>query len=460
MYTAKLVTLKDIFTIPGKDRIVAATMNELGDTKVIISKEYPLTDTYIYFPPDVRLSMEFCEANDLIIRKDSSGKKIGGGYFDDNCRVRAQKFGGVRSEGIVVPLTFLEYLRPQHERVLNNILLESPGYTFDRLGSTKVCEKYTVRRANHRPSKFDVYMDKLDNSRFYRIVPYIRKVRYELLAAKRNIKDFRDSFDPYSYNKFFPRHDDTDALKHHLSQLPINTEVTITEKVHGTSAQTGKVLDPSVKGTLLRYMFGKDVYRFQVSTRNVVLKTGQVCDYYKDAFRWECAKKFENILDGEQFSYEIVGFTNNGRPIMEPQPLSKIKRDVNIKDYSDPMIYTYGCEEGQCDIYVYKYSKMVDGKMQIQTWDETVRRCKELELKTVPELDRFIYDGNVDTLLKRLDKFMANDTLLPSSIDKRHITEGVVLRFNNEPWNVLKHKSWMFGVLEGFNKDLGIEDVN
>lgn len=89
MYTAKLVTIKESFTIPGKDRIIAVTLNEIEDTKVIISKDYSLTDTYIYFPKDVRLSLEFCQKNNLLIQKDLNGKKIGGGYFDENCRVRA-----------------------------------------------------------------------------------------------------------------------------------------------------------------------------------------------------------------------------------------------------------------------------------------------------------------------------------------------------------------------------------
>ena len=38
MYTAKLVTIKESFSIPGKDRIIAVTLNEIEDTKVISAK--------------------------------------------------------------------------------------------------------------------------------------------------------------------------------------------------------------------------------------------------------------------------------------------------------------------------------------------------------------------------------------------------------------------------------------
>jgi hypothetical protein len=57
---------------------------------------------------------------------------------------------------------------------------------------------------------------------------------------------------------------------------------------------------------------------------------------------------------------------------------------------------------------------------------------------------------------------MADEKLTPSTIDKRHITEGVVLRFvtDSTEFKVLKHKSFWFGVLEGYIKDSGIEDDN
>ena len=462
MYTAKLVTIKESFTIPGKDRIIAVTLNEIEDTKVIISKDYSLTDTYIYFPKDVRLSLEFCQKNNLLIQKDLNGKKIGGGYFDENCRVRAQKFGGVRSEGIIVPLHFLDYLKDSHGRMLEALKKESPGHTFDRFGSYRICEKYLVKKHNYRASRFDIFLDKLDNSRFYKLVPYFRAARKNIYLVKKAYRDFRESFDAYSYRKDFPRHTDTEALKFHMRNIPAGTRIIVTEKLHGTSGQVGKIVDPSLKSRLRRLLTGKSEYKLQVGTRNVVLKEGENCSFYKDAFRWNCAEKFKNIDNGELFSKEIVGYASNGRPLMTEQSLSSIKRDVSTKGFKDPMVYSYGCEEGECDVYVYKYSKLVNGEMVVQSWEDTVRRCKELGVKTVPQLDSFIYDGNPDNLLKRLAPFMADEKLTTSTIDKRHITEGVVLRFvtDNNEFKVLKHKSFWFGVLEGYIKDSGIEDDN
>ena len=462
MYTAKLATIKESFTIPGKDRIIAVTLNEIEDTKVIISKDYSLTDTYIYFPKDVRLSLEFCQKNNLLIQKDLNGKKIGGGYFDENCRVRAQKFGGVRSEGIIVPLHFLDYLKDSHGRMLEALKKESPGHTFDRFGSYRICEKYLVKKHNYRASRFDIFLDKLDNSRFYKLVPYFRAARKNIYIVKKAYRDFRESFDAYSYRKDFPRHTDTEALKFHMRNIPAGTRIIVTEKLHGTSGQVGKIVDPSLKSRLRRLLTGKSEYKLQVGTRNVVLQEGENCAFYKDPFRWKCAEKFKNIEDGELFSKEIVGYDTNGKPLMSPQSLSSIKRDISIKGFKDPMIYSYGCEEGECDVYVYKYSKMINGEMVVQSWEETIRRCKELGIKTVPQLDDFIYDGNPSNLLERLAPWMADEKLTTSTIDNRHITEGVVLRFvtDENSFKVYKHKSFWFFVLEGILKDNGIEDDN
>jgi hypothetical protein len=105
---------------------------------------------------------------------------------------------------------------------------------------------------------------------------------------------------------------------------------------------------------------------------------------------------------------------------------------------------------------------MVNGEMVVQSWEETIRRCKELGIKTVPQLDDFIYDGNPSNLLERLAPWMADEKLTTSTIDNRHITEGVVLRFvtDENSFKVYKHKSFWFFVLEGILKDNGIEDDN
>lgn len=311
-----------------------------------------------------------------------------------------------------------------------------------------------------------------EHDRLYILVPVINKVENLYWNIRDKIEDLKSMMDVFSYNNNFQRHPDTDQLRENVKRIPVGSLIIITEKLHGTSARTSLLPDISFEGRL-RSLFSKErAHKFYVGTRNVVLKYNQTDPYYKgEIFRWKVANKFTDIEKGEDFSYEIVGY-NSSEPLMAVHPLDKIKRECkSIKNFPNPIIYSYGLEEGQCEEYVYKYSKMEKGKVVVQSWDTTVRRCKELGLKTVPELDRFVYDGNVDEFMKRVNKYLANEDLIPSVLHSKTLTEGICIRVEDykevdgiqtyEPsWQVYKHKSFMFGILEGYLKDAGIEDDN
>jgi hypothetical protein len=70
-------------------------------------------------------------------------------------------------------------------------------------------------------------------------------------------------------------------------------------------------------------------------------------------------------------------------------------------------------------------------------------------LKTVPELDRFVYTTEED-FLNRITKWLD----VPSTIDPTHIIEGVVVRALNAPnFKVAKEKSFTFKLIEGIVKE-------
>ena len=460
MYKGKVVSISQQFPIKDKDRIVAIEMNEIPGVQTITSKDYSLGGKYVYFHPDIQLSKDFCDANDLCVRKDEAGKKIGGGYFSDKRRVVAQKFGGVKSEGIIFKLDAFSYLGESAMKKLNSMKL---GDEFDFIGANEVCCKYTVKQ--RKKSRLENLIETVKRSQYlYRLVPLLvwllvlQKKYYSLVYRW---KDFKAQFRTDKYNSNFQRHEDTEQLRFYVKTIPVGAEIIITEKIHGTSARTAYLPDTSFKGRL-KGLFGINNYRRYVGSRNVVLDEGQDDPFYGtgEQFRWEMASKFEYMEPGEDFSYEIAGFTKKG-PMFE-QSLAKLKKDYkSLKNYKDPMVFSYGCEGlGHCREFVYKYSKLIDGKMVVQDWDTTKERCFELGLKTVPELDRFIYDGDVDKLLARINKYLANDDIVPSYLDDRHITEGICLRINGEFWSTYKHKSFLFAVLEGFRQEEATTDDN
>lgn len=85
----------------------------------------------------------------------------------------------------------------------------------------------------------------------------------------------------------------------------------------------------------------------------------------------------------------------------------------------------------------------------------------------MPELDRFEFDGDVEKALIRINSFLANDKCVASTLDSRHIIEGVCVRIelpSNDildtkigTWMVFKHKSFIFGLLEGYLKEKEVE---
>jgi len=102
-YDCIVAKINRIYKHPNADKLQLA--NILG-YQVVVSLESKEGDIGILFPDDGQLSLEYCKANDLIAYKDENGNRKGG-YFDDNRRVRAQKFRGERSEAYFAPVDSL-----------------------------------------------------------------------------------------------------------------------------------------------------------------------------------------------------------------------------------------------------------------------------------------------------------------------------------------------------------------
>ena len=134
------------------------------------------------------------------------------------------------------------------------------------------------------------------------------------------------------------------------------------------------------------------------------------------------------------------------------------------------MVYSYGCEPGKQDFYVYRMTMTnADGQSIDYSWDDVVKRCNEIGVKHVPEITRFrraelvaknqdlsddrSFDENIIDLVDIYSKGS-------SAIDNTHIKEGVCVRLESGlvP-RIYKHKSFEFKVLEGIVKDSGIVDM-
>lgn len=150
--------------------------------------------------------------------------------------------------------------------------------------------------------------------------------------------------------------------------------------MHGTSQRTGYL--PVLQGYKYRNGMEKRLYEsrktpnvirskikrvpiydwgYVTGTRRVVLDTFDDGGFYgNNAFREKHAKVFEGKLHkGETVYYEVVGFTDDGAPIMNPGNNSKLNDKEFTKQYGKTTTFSYGCapdgkEHPKSDLFVYR----------------------------------------------------------------------------------------------------------
>lgn len=426
---------------PNADNLVLA--NVLGTT-VVIGKDAKPGELYLYFPTDGRLSESFAQANNLIGYKDPVTGERKGGYFSENRKIRSQKFRGQKSDGFACPLSYLSYA--------GDISDIKEGDSFDVFNGVVICEKY------YTPATLRA----------------INKGKEGKPGIARHIPSFA-------------KHVDTEQFYKEAKYIPVNSVIWVTEKLHGTSGRTGKVWVKEEKPKRWYHKFGfkpKVVEGYQIvnGTRNVILmdsrsilndKPIEFTGYYEDkSFRFNASKDWAfKLFEGEVVYYEIVGFTGNQAPIMNPASLKELKDKELSKKYGDLMHYSYGCDPNgpfdsfgktvtQHDIYVYRITRTDKlGNTVEYSWPQVKSRCEELGIKYVPEIDSrpyvFFWNENINMMLNYLNSLVESYTEGSSTIDPTHIREGVVLRIDppigKSYW--LKAKSFTFKLCEGMIKE-------
>jgi hypothetical protein len=460
MYQAIITRLRDVRQHPKADRLKLATA---AGCTVIVGLDHKDGDLGLFFPPDGQLSKEYAEANNLIRKKDpETGKNIGG-FFEENRRVRNIGLRGIKTEGYWAPVqSVMKTLGHLNTPVPTGSLdaLFPEGSQIDSFHEVPLCNKY-MTEATLRERKKNSKKEK-------------KKKRRELPGLA--------------------RHWDTPQLKHHLHSLrPVPATIVITEKLHGTSGRFGyakvtRELEPQecswwtrLKSWVTRKPLPETTEWKQLSgTRNVILHTDESGGFYgSHAFRHEAVDILRNKLHkGETVYFELVGYTDSGKPIMSPHGTKKLKDKKFQEKYGDQMIYSYGCTPEKSfpipgvgistirtDLYVYRISRTTeDGHELDMPWSQVKARCAELNVKHVPELFqwRTLENGAWDIwedaghMGQCIQDTVDEEIDGPSSIDESHIREGVCVRIeyndNTQP-KIFKAKSWTFGVLEGYLKD-------
>ena len=441
MHNGFIVEIKELRPHTNADKLQLATF--FGET-VIVGLDTKIGDIGIYFPCDLQLSLEYCDANDLC-RKKADGT-AGAGYLEREKRnITAIRLRGEKSYGLYVPL---------HSLAFTGVDLSTfkVGDTIDTVGGISICQKYIPRRPNS--------------------------------AAASSGNRTRKKKVPVA--PLFAEHADTEQLAYNLSAFKPGDEIEITLKMHGTSGRTARL--PVLKGykrTLLDRILrreGTPIYEdgYVSGTRRVVRETYEGGFYGDNSFREKHSKLFEGkLMKGETAYYEIVAFTNTGTPIMGS---GKVPKEAQ-SEYGKEMVFSYGChpegqimkygedengkfaipiEVPQSEMYVYRMTLTTPEGFVVEYTPDFMRyRCEQMGVKTVPVFWKGYLGGdtcpytdectkkecNVGECVKNIaEKYYDG----PDPIGKTHVREGVVVRIVNRPkFCAYKHKNFLFKQISG-----------
>lgn len=439
-----IIEIKELRPHNNADRL---QILRVFSTETCVPLDVKVGDIGVYFPTDLQLSEEFCAANDLVERKDENGEKAGGYLHPSKRNVKCIKLRGEKSDGMYLPISCFDYLN------LTEPL--KPGDVIDVLEGHEICRKY---------------------------IPAVRAKSGHSGGVKTGRR--KTPIAP-----LFAEHVDTEQLPYNLDAFRPGDYVEITLKLHGTSGRTGhlpkhvgyndsfgtktanaikNILNKLIK-THYEEKHDEPIYEwgYVTGTRRVVIEDFDKPAYYdSNDFREEHAKAFEGKLyKGETAYYEIVSYQKNGVPIMASCDNKKTKDKDFIKQYGPVTEFSYGCEVGQSDMYVYRMTLSTeDGDVVEYTPDFMRYRCEQMGIKTVPVLwsgiipDFYQLPDNVGSLQEiNAGEFIKNIAEQyydgPDPIGKTHIREGIVARIVNRPgFKAYKYKNFYFKVLENIIK--------
>lgn len=421
-----IVKVKELRAHPNADKLYIATFFG-NDTCVSIDTQ--VGDIGVYFPCDLQLSLEFCIANHLC-RKLPDGTADTGYMEVDKRNITAIRLRGERSDGLYLPIKCLESFGDISTLKVGDIISEFNGHT--------ICNKY-IPRTNKQ--------NKTNSS---------------------NVSKTRKHKDPIA--PLFKEHIDTAQLAYNLSVFKPGDLIEITRKLHGTSARIGYL--PVLKGykrTLwdkITRKDGKPIYQYDYidGTRRTLLVSYDGGFYGSNEFRKHFHEAIEGKLhEGETCYAEIVGFTDDGTPIMGSVSNKKTNDKAFIKQYGDMTTFSYGCDPTgvtapKNDFYVYRMTLTTHNGYTVEYSPEYTRyRCEQMGVKFVPvewrgyipehpacEDDDTITAG--EWIMNKAEQYYDG----PEPIDPRHVREGVVVRLVDKPsFTAYKIKNFSFKLISG-----------
>lgn len=426
-HCAYITTLNNLHRHPNADRLM---IGECFGNQVIVDNKYTEGQIGIYFPSDMRIGKEFAEANNLLRIKNEDGT-YSGGYLDPEKRnIKAMRLRGEKSDGLFLPLSSLDKFYNINELKL--------GEQITMLNKLVICEKY---------------------------IPHTNSITSDSLNTNKNGKK-RKIHNPIPHISFpfFEKHVDTAQLRYNWDAFKPNDLIYLTIKAHGSSHRISNAISIMDKpqGVFRKLLHiptkSEKAWKIVNGSRRVVIGDNDGGFYGSNEFRMDISRRYaDRIPKGVEVFGEIVGYVNDTTPIMPDGDNRKLKDPNFVKLYGNTTKFTYGCNPGEHEFYVYRMTFTNEDGFTVEIpWENVKHLCDVWGMKHVVEVDKFLFTTKAD-MQSRIAPYLD----VPDPIGKTHVTEGVVVRIDNRPsFTAYKEKSFNFKVLEGIIKDeSGVPDM-
>lgn len=327
-YLAKIVRLRDVRQHSNADRLQCV---DIDFQTVITGMDAKDGDTYVFFPVDSKINLEFLAYTNSFSDKNLNNDPEAKGYFNKNGRVRATNLRGEKSRGYIVPIdTIKDFFGTFNE---DNYINEP----FDTINGILLVEKYEVpvKKSMAREGK----------------KPKVSR----LIEGQVRL------------------HVDTEKLEPNAWKISPFHNIAITYKTHGTSwwVSNAKVKKKLNFWERLLRKLGVNIddteYDYVYGSRKVVknedLDDPKKKDHFYGYDLWEDIKDRvkEHIPKGFTLYGEAVGFTRHGTPIQKG--------------------FDYGCKPREMKLEVYRITQTnEDGFVTELSHDEIKQFCQKAGL--------------------------------------------------------------------------------
>lgn len=399
--------------------------------RVWTDMSYKEGDVVVYFPLECQINPELLSYLNLYQHSELNQDKEKKGYFTDSGRVKAIKLRGEPSEGVVLPiLELLAWLENKTGIGIENYKEQPINTYFDTFEDVWICKKYVPKFTKQQGEP------KQQKSR--------NKVKITSLIV----------------DEQFHLHRNTPKLKDNIHRIQPDDIISITNKLHGTSAVFSNIL---VKRRLnwfekLLLKCGVKIqtekYGNVYSSRTVVKDVDGIKQSeggFYDIDIWGIVnKELEGrVLKGITLYGEIVGYLPTGKPVQDS--------------------YDYGCQIGEHNFYVYRITQTnSDGHVTEYNWQMVKDYCDKYGLVYVPEFyygkasyfeKGFGYDEESfsEQLLDHLTvRYLEKDCQMCKN---KVPAEGIVVRVEKGNCEAYKFKSFRFLQKESADLDKGEVDL-